>query len=199
MSYLGTEWANNGGERYSSETFDFVHWGEIYREERRDELIRILDLDPNWSMAFISDGEQKSSIGDGQKLKDRVIHLNEGKKTDDIDISQINFKTGIDGVKINETAHKQVETIVALAESLHPLVPLACEDDLIVRGSKKKRPGLQRESTIGTLLGMATISTRTQRWMTTSRRQKQTRIGHENVGSLTNTNEAVNRSNHRMD
>lgn len=60
ISYLGTEWANNevvkrdipvkllissiGGETYST---------------RRDELISIMDLDPDWSMAYISDGERR--------------------------------------------------------------------------------------------------------------------------------------------
>ncbi|GEQ72569.1 hypothetical protein JCM33374_g6256 [Metschnikowia sp. JCM 33374] len=192
MSYLGTEWANNDVVRRDIPVKLLISsiGGEIYRE-RRDELIRILDLDPNWSMAFISDGERRrvqlvmgllkpwklllldevtvdldvivrqnllnflkkecrernccviyaTHIFDGlgKNWCDRVIHLNEGKKTDDIDISQINFKTGIDGVKINETAHKQVETIdVALAESLHPLVLHWLKDDLIVRGTREE-------------------------------------------------------------
>ncbi|GEQ72991.1 hypothetical protein JCM33374_g6681 [Metschnikowia sp. JCM 33374] len=168
-------------------------------------------------MAFISDGEQKSSIGDGllkpwkllllddggpdQKSKsDRVIHLNEGKKTDDI-ISQINFKTGIDGVKINETA-QQVETIidVALAESLHPLVlhwPQGRLDR--ERYWEEEKARIKRESTIGTTSGWQYYFNKDSKMDDFKATRSKTRIGHENVGSLTNTREAVNRSNHRMD
>lgn len=191
ISYLGTEWANNEVVRRDIPVKLLISsiGGEIYRE-RRDELIRILDLDPDWSMAYISDGERRrvqlvmgllkpwklllldevtvdldvivrqnllnflkkecrernccviyaTHIFDGlgKNWCDRVIHLNEGRKTDDIDISQINFKTGLKDVEINRAADK-VETIdVALAESLHPLVLHWLKNDLNVRGSREE-------------------------------------------------------------
>ncbi|OBA19240.1 P-loop containing nucleoside triphosphate hydrolase protein [Metschnikowia bicuspidata var. bicuspidata NRRL YB-4993] len=192
ISYLGTEWANNEVVKRDIPVKLLISsiGGEIY-QDRRDELIRILDLDPDWSMAYISDGERRrvqlvmgllkpwklllldevtvdldvivrqnllnflkkecrernccviyaTHIFDGlgRNWCDRVIHLNEGRKTDDIDISKINFEKDIDGVKIHTNASKEVEMIdVALAESLHPLVLQWLKDDLTIRGSREE-------------------------------------------------------------
>ncbi|KAM9906735.1 hypothetical protein OXX80_002018 [Metschnikowia pulcherrima] len=192
ISYLGTEWANNEVVKRDIPVKLLISsiGGEIYRE-RRDELIRILDLDPNWSMAYISDGERRrvqlvmgllkpwklllldevtvdldvivrqnllnflkkecrernccviyaTHIFDGlgKQWCDRVIHLNEGRKTDDIDISQINFEKDVDGVEIKTDSESKVQSIdVALAESLHPLVLHWLKSDLQVRGSREE-------------------------------------------------------------
>ncbi|KAM9909609.1 hypothetical protein OXX69_005274 [Metschnikowia pulcherrima] len=192
ISYLGTEWANNEVVKRDIPVKLLISsiGGEIYRE-RRDELIRILDLDPNWSMAYISDGERRrvqlvmgllkpwklllldevtvdldvivrqnllnflkrecrernccviyaTHIFDGlgKQWCDRVIHLNEGRKTDDIDISQINFEKDVDGVDIKTDSESKVQSIdVALAESLHPLVLHWLKSDLQVRGSREE-------------------------------------------------------------
>ncbi|KAJ8144082.1 hypothetical protein OY671_002825 [Metschnikowia pulcherrima] len=192
ISYLGTEWANNEVVKRDIPVKLLISsiGGEIYRE-RRDELIRILDLDPNWSMAYISDGERRrvqlvmgllkpwklllldevtvdldvivrqnllnflkkecrernccviyaTHIFDGlgKQWCDRVIHLNEGRKTDDIDISQINFEKDVDGVEIKTDSESKVQSIdVALAESLHPLVLHWLKSDLKVRGSREE-------------------------------------------------------------
>ncbi|QBM85833.1 CCR4-NOT complex subunit CAF16 [Metschnikowia aff. pulcherrima] len=192
ISYLGTEWANNEVVKRDIPVKLLISsiGGEIYRE-RRDELIRILDLDPNWSMAYISDGERRrvqlvmgllkpwklllldevtvdldvivrqnllnflkkecrernccviyaTHIFDGlgKQWCDRVIHLNEGRKTDDIDISQINFEKDVDGVEIKTDLESKVQSIdVALAESLHPLVLHWLKSDLQVRGSREE-------------------------------------------------------------
>lgn len=190
ISYLGTEWANNEVVKRDIPVKLLISsiGGEVYRE-RRDELIRILDLDPNWSMAYISDGERRrvqlvmgllkpwklllldevtvdldvivrqnllnylkkecrerkccviyaTHIFDGlgKNWCDRVIHLNEGRKTDDIDISKIDFVTDVEDVQFHKTSDNKLEKIdVALAESLHPLVLRWLKDDLAVRGSR---------------------------------------------------------------
>lgn len=190
ISYLGTEWANNevvkrdipvkllissiGGETYSA---------------RRDELIRIMDLDPDWSMAYISDGERRrvqlvmgllkpwklllldevtvdldvivrlsllaflkrecrernSCViyathifdGLGKDWCDRVIHLNDGKKADDVAIDNISFTQDHEEVQISRDSRGVVSRIkVALAESLHPLVLRWLKEDLTERGSR---------------------------------------------------------------
>lgn len=185
ISYLGTEWANNEVVRRDIPVKLLISLigGELYRE-RRDELIEIMDLDPNWSMAYISDGERrrvqlvmgllkpwklllldevtvdldvivrqnllaflkrecrerKCTViyathifdGLGKGWCDRVIHLNEGRKTDDYDISQIDFRTGSDDV-VFEKEH----VAVPLAESLHPLVLHWLKNDLQERGSRE--------------------------------------------------------------
>lgn len=191
ISYLGTEWANNDVVRRDIPVKLLISsiGGEQFRE-RRDELIQILDLDPTWSMAYISDGERRrvqlvmgllkpwklllldevtvdldvivrqnllnflkrecrernccviyaTHIFDGlgKSWCDRVIHLNEGKKTDDVEIEKIDFLTGLDGVNVTkkEGAIERIE--VALQESLHPLVLQWLRDDLNERGSREE-------------------------------------------------------------
>lgn len=191
ISYLGTEWANNevvkrdipvkllissiGGETYSA---------------RRDELIRIMDLDPDWSMAYISDGERRrvqlvmgllkpwklllldevtvdldvivrlnllsflkrecrernacviyaTHIFDGlgKEWCDRVIHLCDGKKADDVSIDDITFTNDAEEVQISRSNGVISWIKVALAESLHPLVLRWLQDDLTERGSREE-------------------------------------------------------------
>lgn len=191
ISYLGTEWANNevvkrdipvkllissiGGETYSA---------------RRDELISIMDLDPDWSMAYISDGERRrvqlvmgllkpwklllldevtvdldvivrqnlldflkrecrsrhccviyaTHIFDGlgKDWCDRVIHLNSGRLSDNVDIDNITFEKDTTQVQIKRNPAQEIENIrVALAESLHPLVLHWLREDLEERGSRE--------------------------------------------------------------
>lgn len=191
IAYLGTEWAKNEVVRRDIPVKLLISsiGGEQFRE-RRDELIQILDLDPNWSMAFISDGERRrvqlvmgllkpwklllldevtvdldvivrqnllgflkrecrernccviyaTHIFDGlgRNWCDRVIHLNDGKKTDDFGIDKIKFAADIDGVSFKEEAGAVVGIDVALAESLHPLVLRWLKDDLAERGSREE-------------------------------------------------------------
>lgn len=60
ISYLGTEWANNEVVKRDIPVKLLISsiGGEVYRE-RRDELIEILDIDPDWSMCAVSDGERR--------------------------------------------------------------------------------------------------------------------------------------------
>lgn len=60
ISYLGTEWANNEVVKRDIPVKLLISsiGGETYTA-RRDELISIMDLDPDWSMAYISDGERR--------------------------------------------------------------------------------------------------------------------------------------------
>lgn len=58
--YLGTEWANNQITKRDIPVKELI--GSITRpgyEERRDALIKIMDVDESWSMAFVSDGERR--------------------------------------------------------------------------------------------------------------------------------------------
>lgn len=190
ISYLGTEWANNEVVKRDIPVKLLISsiGGETY-SERRDELIRIMDLDPDWSMAYISDGERRrvqlvmgllkpwklllldevtvdldvivrlnllsflkrecrernSCViyathifdGLGKDWCDRVIHLNDGKKTDDVPIDNISFTNDLEEVHISRDAHGVISRIkVALAESLHPLVLRWLQDDLTERGSR---------------------------------------------------------------
>lgn len=60
ISYLGTEWANNEVVKRDIPVKLLISsiGGESY-SERRDELIRIMDVDPDWSMQSTSDGERR--------------------------------------------------------------------------------------------------------------------------------------------
>lgn len=192
ISYLGTEWANNSVVKRDIPVKLLISsiGGEIYKD-RRDELIKLMDLDPDWSMFSISDGERRrvqlvmgllkpwklllldevtvdldvivrqnlldflkrecrernccvvyaTHIFDGlgREWCDRVIHLNEGKKTDDVDISKIHFKADVEGASIEKDSNNQVSNIdVQLAQSLHPLVLRWLHEDLEVRGSREE-------------------------------------------------------------
>jgi len=192
ISYLGTEWANNEVVKRDIPVKLLISsiGGETY-SERRDELISIMDLDPDWSMAYISDGERRrvqlvmgllkpwklllldevtvdldvivrqnlleflkkecrtrnccviyaTHIFDGlgKNWCDRVIHLNGGKMTDNVDIGYINFEKSSEPVHITRNVDKQIENIqVALAESLHPLVLHWLREDLEERGSREE-------------------------------------------------------------
>lgn len=190
ISYLGTEWANNEVVKRDIPVKLLISsiGGETY-SERRDELIQIMDLDPDWSMAYISDGERRrvqlvmgllkpwklllldevtvdldvivrlnllsflkrecrernSCViyathifdGLGKDWCDRVIHLNDGKKADDVLIDNISFTNDLEEVQISRDSNSMISWIkVALAESLHPLVLRWLLEDLTERGSR---------------------------------------------------------------
>ncbi|OWB56962.1 hypothetical protein B5S28_g2882 [[Candida] boidinii] len=60
ITYLGTEWANNGITQRDIPVTVLIEsiGGNIY-PERRDLLINLLDVDINWRMNQISDGERR--------------------------------------------------------------------------------------------------------------------------------------------
>lgn len=60
ITYLGTEWAANPIVKRDIPVKLLISsiGGDTY-SERRDELIDIMDLDPDWSMSSISDGERR--------------------------------------------------------------------------------------------------------------------------------------------
>lgn len=60
ITYLGTEWASNPVVKRDIPVKLLISsiGGEIYAE-RRDKLIDILDLDPDWLMSAVSDGERR--------------------------------------------------------------------------------------------------------------------------------------------
>ena len=60
ITYLGAEWASNPVVKRDIPVNLLISsvGGDSY-PERRDELIEIMDLDPEWSMAYISDGERR--------------------------------------------------------------------------------------------------------------------------------------------
>ncbi|EIW67448.1 hypothetical protein TREMEDRAFT_69861 [Tremella mesenterica DSM 1558] len=58
--YLGTEWSSNPVVRGDIVVSDFLDSVGGYRhKERRDRLLRILDVDVDWHMHQISDGERR--------------------------------------------------------------------------------------------------------------------------------------------
>ncbi|KAJ3878103.1 P-loop containing nucleoside triphosphate hydrolase protein [Lentinula edodes] len=60
LVYLGTEWAMNAGVRRDIVVSDFLNSVGGYRhKERRDHLLDILDIDLDWHMHAISDGERR--------------------------------------------------------------------------------------------------------------------------------------------
>lgn len=60
ITYLGTEWATNPVVKRDIPVRLLISSiGGDRLAERRDELIDIMDLDPDWSMAYISDGERR--------------------------------------------------------------------------------------------------------------------------------------------
>lgn len=192
ITYLGTEWAANPIVKRDIPVKILISsiGGETY-PERRDELILIMDLDPDWSMAYISDGERRrvqlvmgllkpwklllldevtvdldvivrSKLlnflktecqtrnccviyathifdGLGKKWCDNIIHLNAGRKVDEIDIHNIEFtmptEESISEVKLLEDRRRAV---IELAESLHPLALHWLKEDLIERGSREE-------------------------------------------------------------
>lgn len=191
ISYLGTEWANNEVVKRDIPVKLLISsiGGEAFRE-RRDELIQIMDLDPDWLMCAISDGERRrvqlvmgllkpwklllldevtvdldvivrqnllnflkreckernccviyaTHIFDGlgKSWCDRVIHLNAGRKTDDVDVAKIEFSDQTDEIQVQKSSSGVIDRIkVALAQSLHPLVLHWLRDDLEERGSRE--------------------------------------------------------------
>lgn len=191
ISYLGTEWANNEIVRRDIPVKLLILsiGGEAFRE-RRDELIEIMDLDPEWSMCAISDGERRrvqlvmgllkpwklllldevtvdldvivrqnllhflkreckernccviyaTHIFDGlgKNWCDRVIHLNAGKKADDVGVEKIDFSLEVEEIEVLKTGGIIDRIKVALAQSLHPLVLHWLRDDLEERGSREE-------------------------------------------------------------
>ncbi|KAK4700366.1 CCR4-NOT complex subunit CAF16, partial [Phenoliferia sp. Uapishka_3] len=60
VTYLGTEWAQNPVVRSDLAVSDFLDSVGGYRhKERRDRLLDILDVDLNWHMHQVSDGERR--------------------------------------------------------------------------------------------------------------------------------------------
>ncbi|UZJ57325.1 hypothetical protein CBS101457_006645 [Exobasidium rhododendri] len=60
ITYLGTEWAMNPVVRSDIQVSFFLDSVGGYRhKERRDQLLDILDVDTNWRMHAISDGERR--------------------------------------------------------------------------------------------------------------------------------------------
>ncbi|GAA5918723.1 hypothetical protein JCM1841_006261 [Sporobolomyces salmonicolor] len=60
VTYLGTEWATNPVVRSDLVVSDFLDSVGGYRhKERRDRLLDILDVDLNWHMHEVSDGERR--------------------------------------------------------------------------------------------------------------------------------------------
>lgn len=60
ITYLGTEWAMNPVVRSDIRVSAFLDSVGGYRhKERRDQLLDILDVDTNWRMHSISDGERR--------------------------------------------------------------------------------------------------------------------------------------------
>ncbi|KIK64014.1 hypothetical protein GYMLUDRAFT_427166 [Collybiopsis luxurians FD-317 M1] len=60
LVYLGTEWAMNAGVKRDIVVSDFLNSVGGYRhKERRDRLLDILDIDLDWHMHAISDGERR--------------------------------------------------------------------------------------------------------------------------------------------
>ncbi|KAJ3740156.1 P-loop containing nucleoside triphosphate hydrolase protein [Lentinula detonsa] len=60
LIYLGTEWAMNAGVRRDIVVSDFLNSVGGYRhKQRRDHLLDILDIDLDWHMHAISDGERR--------------------------------------------------------------------------------------------------------------------------------------------
>lgn len=199
ITYLGTEWAANPVVKRDIPVKILVSsiGGDNYTE-RRDELVELMDIDPDWSMASISDGERRrvqlvmgllkpwklllldevtvdldvivrlnlltflkkecqqrhcSVIyathifdGLGKNWCDRIIHLNSGLKTDDIDMNSIEFVAKKEGlVEIEPTTEVkdvggpvQKKVKIALAESLHPLALYWLDKDLKERGSREE-------------------------------------------------------------
>ncbi|CAK7893042.1 hypothetical protein CAAN1_01S12860 [[Candida] anglica] len=190
ITYLGTEWAANPVVKRDIPVKLLVSsiGGETY-PERRDELISIMDLDPDWSMAYISDGERrrvqlvmgllkpwrlllldevtvdldvivrskllnflKSECqtrnccviyathifdGLGKNWCDRIIHLNSGRKTDDVDVGNISFVHNENGKDV-EISEEEKRYQIKLAESLHPLALHWLRADLEERGSREE-------------------------------------------------------------
>eukprot|EP01134_Creolimax_fragrantissima_P001810 CFRG1810T1 len=60
LTYLGSEWANNPVTRLDMRVTQLMRsgGGDQYRE-RRDHLLDILDINPNWRMHEVSDGERR--------------------------------------------------------------------------------------------------------------------------------------------
>ena len=60
ITYLGTEWASNPVVKHDIQVKDLIAsvGGNVY-SDRRDTLIILMDVDPEWSMAFVSDGERR--------------------------------------------------------------------------------------------------------------------------------------------
>ncbi|KAJ9048841.1 CCR4-NOT regulatory complex component [Entomophthora muscae] len=60
VTYLGTEWVANSATKLDIQVGHLIESvGGSRCSERRDELLRILDVDPNWHMHAVSDGERR--------------------------------------------------------------------------------------------------------------------------------------------
>lgn len=186
ITYLGTEWASNPIVKRDIPVKVLISsvGGDTY-PDRRDELIKIMDLDPDWSMAYISDGERRrvqlamgllkpwrlllldevtidldvvvrlellgflrdeckkrnccviyaTHIFDGlgRRWCDRILHLSEGKITDDFEMDKVKF---VDSSTKN--VHGPNEVDVSRSESLHPLALAWLKEDLETRGSREE-------------------------------------------------------------
>ncbi|KAI0224489.1 CCR4-NOT regulatory complex component [Massospora cicadina] len=60
VTYLGTEWVANSATKLDIRVGYLIETVSGSRcKDRRDELLRILDVDPNWHMHTVSDGERR--------------------------------------------------------------------------------------------------------------------------------------------
>ncbi|KNC76093.1 hypothetical protein SARC_11396 [Sphaeroforma arctica JP610] len=60
LTYLGSEWANNPITRQDMRVTQLIRSsGGNEHRERRDRLLDILDINPNWRMHEVSDGERR--------------------------------------------------------------------------------------------------------------------------------------------
>lgn len=66
VTYLGAEWVLNPIVRTDMDVVTLLaSVGGNHYSNRRDELVRILDIDLTWRMHIVSDGEKKSATGHG--------------------------------------------------------------------------------------------------------------------------------------
>jgi len=86
VTYLGTEWASNPVVRADIVVADFLNSiGGYKHKERRDHLLNILDVDLDWHMHQVSDGERRRvQIVAGLMAPFRVLLLDE--VTVDLDV-----------------------------------------------------------------------------------------------------------------
>lgn len=188
ITYLGTEWAANSVVKRDIPVKVLIAsiGGQTYTE-RRNKLMDILDIDPDWSMLNTSDGERRrvqicmglikpwrlllldevtidldvivrqrllnylkeecvernccviyaTHIFDGLGIgwSDRVIHLKNGIKEDDLKMSDINFTSNTTGPAVTVGPNNRIS--VNRIESLHPLALHWLSSDLAERGSRE--------------------------------------------------------------
>lgn len=188
MTYLGTEWAANLVIKrdIAVRVLILSVGGDLY-PHRRDRLVDILDIDPDWRMQKCLDGERRrvqicmglikpwrlllldevtidldvvvrSKLlhflrqecrdrrccvvyathifdGLGKNWCDRVIHLNAGRVTHNIELHDIEFDTGAEPGLVSVVPLGKIA--VGPAQLLHPLALHWLYQDLEERGSRE--------------------------------------------------------------